>query len=451
MRDDPSNVTAQAEEEMRARHAQLLRSATLVSRTAAALSLLVFGGIYFAVPAFRGLPLIVINVGTLVCLQATLIFLSRNRLPAAQTAYFLGMGLAVLIGIRHLGGVTGPVPMLYVVLSLIAGLVGDARLVARVVIFNAVGYGLLLVLELTGILLPVPLVISPSFFHAMILVISLGIVVLVITQFVRQMEHSMQVASERGEALVEASLRAEESARAEYQARRREELRARRLRQTVREYVAFLQRITEGDYGVTLDLEDEEEGADDQLVILGRYLQETVESLLSALRDLREVQRRYMREAWEKYLDTSLVQAAFRQSGDGVTSDPTAWLPSMGPAVQAGRVAVDGGELSVPLTHRGQVIGAVGLRRDDGEEWRPEEVAAVEVIADQMAQTIDNLRLLDETQRRAERERMTGSIAAEIRGASNLEGVLETAAQRLGRALGLEEVVIELAPEKVEE
>jgi GAF domain-containing protein len=63
---------------------------------------------------------------------------------------------------------------------------------------------------------------------------------------------------------------------------------------------------------------------------------------------------------------------------------------------------------------------------------------------DRMAVSLDNVRLLEEIQTRAERERMVGEIATKVRAATNIEAILSTTAQELGRSLGVSEVVVQL-------
>ena len=78
-----------------------------------------------------------------------------------------------------------------------------------------------------------------------------------------------------------------------------------------------------------------------------------------------------------------------------------------------------------------------------------DEIGLIEAIAERMALAADNLRLLDETQHRAARERLTGKVTAHMRETLDLESVLKTAADEIYQALGLDEVVIRLVTEGV--
>jgi len=61
-----------------------------------------------------------------------------------------------------------------------------------------------------------------------------------------------------------------------------------------------------------------------------------------------------------------------------------------------------------------------------------------------LALAADNLRLLDETQRRAAHERLTGEVTARVRETLDVDTVLQTAAREMREALGLEEVEVRM-------
>jgi GAF domain-containing protein len=105
--------------------------------------------------------------------------------------------------------------------------------------------------------------------------------------------------------------------------------------------------------------------------------------------------------------------------------------------------------LVTPILLRNQPLGALGFQPPTGgKPWSSEEIALIETVAEQFALAADNLRLLDETQRRATRERMIGDITARMRQTLDMETVLRTAADEMYAALGLDEVVIRLVPDE---
>lgn len=74
---------------------------------------------------------------------------------------------------------------------------------------------------------------------------------------------------------------------------------------------------------------------------------------------------------------------------------------------------------------------------NQSRRWSEQELSLVQVIADQVAQTAENLRLFDETRERANYERMIGEITQKIRQAPNLEALTKVASEALSQVLGV--------------
>jgi GAF domain-containing protein/HAMP domain-containing protein len=99
----------------------------------------------------------------------------------------------------------------------------------------------------------------------------------------------------------------------------------------------------------------------------------------------------------------------------------------------------------IPVQLHGQVIGKIRLNPNDSARiWSDDEIAIVQAAVERAALTLENARLLNEAQQRASRERIIGDISASISTFSDLEGILRTAVQQLGRRMGGAEVVLEL-------
>jgi GAF domain-containing protein/HAMP domain-containing protein len=101
--------------------------------------------------------------------------------------------------------------------------------------------------------------------------------------------------------------------------------------------------------------------------------------------------------------------------------------------------------LATPLVLRGQVIGIIGLEKDDPNYvWTVDEIAIVEAAAYQASLTLENARLLEKSQRRAANEQLIGDISSRMRQSLDIDTVLQTATQEFYKALGLHEVTIKL-------
>jgi GAF domain-containing protein len=97
------------------------------------------------------------------------------------------------------------------------------------------------------------------------------------------------------------------------------------------------------------------------------------------------------------------------------------------------------------LTVRDQVVGVLGLQEmETGRSWAPEEIALVEAIAEQLALAAESIRLLDETQRRAARERRVNEIGEKIQAAQSLEEALQIAVKEVGLSLQAPQTVVKL-------
>jgi GAF domain-containing protein len=91
--------------------------------------------------------------------------------------------------------------------------------------------------------------------------------------------------------------------------------------------------------------------------------------------------------------------------------------------------------LAVPIKFQEQVTGVIRLIKPESEYWSAEEKDFVEALADQLYLALESARLYQETQSRAERERLAGEIIAKVRASNNPQVILQTAVQELRQAL----------------
>jgi GAF domain-containing protein len=105
------------------------------------------------------------------------------------------------------------------------------------------------------------------------------------------------------------------------------------------------------------------------------------------------------------------------------------------------------GTLAVPIKLRGQTIGVLDIRAKNGQRpWKPDEITMLEAAAERAALALENARLIESAQRRAARERAIGDISTRIGAVSNLESILQTAVEELGRKIGgAAEVTLEIS------
>lgn len=176
----------------------------------------------------------------------------------------------------------------------------------------------------------------------------------------------------------------------------------------------------------------------------------------SALTNAQAVQNRYFEQVWDKsklapkntaYLytrpDAPVLAEALSARAKVLA------LAQKGPAV----ITVDNDEMNfkslvAPVVLGGKTIGAFQLHKldvgDNDQIWHEQDLALVEAVLDQVAQTAENLRLFEETRERASYEQTVRQITDKLRAAPNLDTLLETAARELGQRLGVRHTVLEL-------
>jgi GAF domain-containing protein/HAMP domain-containing protein len=99
-------------------------------------------------------------------------------------------------------------------------------------------------------------------------------------------------------------------------------------------------------------------------------------------------------------------------------------------------------QIEVPLNLREQKIGQIAI--DISQDWDAEDQAWVESLATQVAISLENSRLLEESQQAALRERLSASIIQKVWSANNVDTIIQTAVRELARSLDAAEVKIEL-------
>jgi len=172
-----------------------------------------------------------------------------------------------------------------------------------------------------------------------------------------------------------------------------------------------------------------------------------------ALDELSQVYHAQVRSAWARQAKEE--QSAY--SFDGIDIMPVNHeLPQhILSQLQAGHaVAAKAGEdtntrspatLLVPLMLRGQLIGMVGIEKDNPDyTWSTEEIAMAENAATQTVISLENARLLEEAQKRAALERSIGEIASKIGASTKVDAIMQSTVREIGKQLGDAEVILEL-------
>jgi GAF domain-containing protein len=103
--------------------------------------------------------------------------------------------------------------------------------------------------------------------------------------------------------------------------------------------------------------------------------------------------------------------------------------------------------VNVPLQVGARVIGHVSIYQAEAGPFSSVALRLYETLADQAAVALERARLLEESQRRAARERLIAELSGRMRERLEVETVLKTAVEGIGEALGLAALEVRLGTE----
>lgn len=196
------------------------------------------------------------------------------------------------------------------------------------------------------------------------------------------------------------------------------------------------------------------------LQILADQLAATIENAQLAqrveetLKDLTSVNRLQTEQAWRTAIDEQETPA-FEYDGLEIKAVPQNLPVNLLQQLENGKSIVlqqsaEDSEnkykntLMVPLMALNQVIGVIGLEQEDPDYiWSDQEIAIAQAAANRAMLTLENARLLDESQRRAIKERTILDSTARIGSAINIENILQTTAEELEKILSGSEVTLQ--------
>jgi len=171
----------------------------------------------------------------------------------------------------------------------------------------------------------------------------------------------------------------------------------------------------------------------------------------SALKEVQAAHRRYLGRSWEDFLAAKPVtQVDYCHPGTEPGDEGFLREARRAAMVHGRAVATDSsspdvdGELSssqtaliVPLKLRGQIVGTMALHEARHHRpWTARDIVLAETVAEQVALTVENLRLMDETQRSAAHERLVSEISDRMQRAPDMESLMRITAEELNRTLG---------------
>jgi GAF domain-containing protein len=110
---------------------------------------------------------------------------------------------------------------------------------------------------------------------------------------------------------------------------------------------------------------------------------------------------------------------------------------------QAAPADVQFSTYSTPISLRDQTIGQLILETEK-PDWSKEDRTFIESVVTEAALALENARLLTETQRRANHDRLVADINRTVQASTDIETILSSAIRELGRKLQASEAIISL-------
>ncbi|GIK38698.1 MAG: hypothetical protein BroJett011_25310 [Chloroflexota bacterium] len=176
----------------------------------------------------------------------------------------------------------------------------------------------------------------------------------------------------------------------------------------------------------------------------------------TALAEARIAQERYLEKAWDKSKIVAQHGRHHYTRPDVPALDEATVVEAKRQALARDKLVLTGinGQAAnpevvvAPVILRNTPIGVLQLHPAQVDQvWSKDDLAIVEAVTDELAQTAENLRLFDETRERAGREQTIREITDKLRAAPNLNALVKIAARELGEQLGVPHLMFELGRE----
>ncbi len=174
-----------------------------------------------------------------------------------------------------------------------------------------------------------------------------------------------------------------------------------------------------------------------------------------ALEESQNLYRQYLRQEWKRQ-NIEVGNRNYKFTPDGLVPfeeelpEINMVLNTTRPVFRTQKSITDNNEthsvMAVPIILNNESIGAIYLKESSDKQyvWSQSELSTVQAVADQVAQTLENARLFEQTIRRADRERKVLEITSKIRSTNDPQEMLMITLEELKRNLGVKQAQIVL-------
>ncbi|MBU1662697.1 MAG: GAF domain-containing protein [Chloroflexi bacterium] len=163
------------------------------------------------------------------------------------------------------------------------------------------------------------------------------------------------------------------------------------------------------------------------------------------LEEIRRLNQQYLGEAWTDVtmrgadLSYTFENKALGADRRPPTADVSPLTTDRQPAASSDQATT----INVPLMLREQVIGNLTLEADK-ETWSPDEQSFIEAVATQAGLALENVRLVEETQRASQHDRIVADITSKVWASTDIDTILRTTLRELGQTLQASDGLIQL-------
>lgn len=169
------------------------------------------------------------------------------------------------------------------------------------------------------------------------------------------------------------------------------------------------------------------------------------EQARNALAEVQRLNKRLISRAWADYLkENTALSSVEYDAVTGTIATDAPLTPHLEAALRKGQVQIDDGVLSFPLLARGQVIGAIEVDLPLDAEIDNRYADLLQELGERVGLAIENVRLLEQSQRSAQREALINQISTRIQTTINVEAMLAETARSLNELLLASHVSIRL-------
>jgi GAF domain-containing protein len=177
--------------------------------------------------------------------------------------------------------------------------------------------------------------------------------------------------------------------------------------------------------------------------------QRLFEQTRTHLREIERLNQQLIGGAWAEYLRGAPGTPAYTVDRvTGQVEDAAEWTPTLADASRRNQVLVrQAGQVkfvSLPISVRGQVIGAMEFEIAPEQDVSGEQVTILQQVVERLGLAAENARLLEEAQRLAQREALVNEISARLQATTNVDAVIAAATQSLADAFQAPRVAIRL-------